>query len=628
MKDNYPFDLKKYIEVFETIGDPISVQDRNYKILYQNSPHYGLFGRHIGEYCYKAYESKNETCSGCPLALTFEDGAFHKVERRRSVDGGFLHVEIVSSPIHDSKGNIVAGFETGRDITARKEMVNKIIKAKKDWETTFDSISDVITIQDKQMRLIRANQATCNQLGVDYQDILGKFCYKIFRRASEPCAGCPVVTCLHDSKIHTTEVEYKEMGKTFLVSAFPIMENDGTFSRVVHITKDITEKKNLEDQLRQSHKMEAIGTLAGGIAHDFNNILMAILGYGNIVQENLPAESQLWDDMAEVIKAGNRAKELVAQILSFSRQTKHDMIPLQLDLIVKETLKLLRSTIPTTIEIRQNIDSDCGFILADPIQMHQVFMNLCTNAYHAMRKNGGLLTVSLQKIQIDCEDYLPSLGLKPGNYIKLGVIDTGHGIEKKMLDRIFEPYFTTKQAGEGTGLGLSIAHGIIKDHGGHITVYSEPGRGTTFYIYLPCIDEKAVTEKEAVLTPAKRGNERIMIVDDEPEIALLFDRTIKSLGYQVVAYTDSMEALQAFRMEPDGIDMVITDTNMPRMNGIQLASELLIIKPELPIILSTGFSELIDDAALKKMGIRKFINKPISKREIAEAISTVLDEKK
>jgi len=392
---------------------------------------------------------------------------------------------------------------------------------------------------------------------------------------------------------------------------------------------EIRERKQAETRLRHTQKTEAIGTLAGGIAHDFNNILTAILGFANLVQDELSKNSELWAEQHEVIKAANRAKELVKQILAVSRQTEHGREPIQVHLIIKEALQLLRPSIPATIEIHSDIDPASGYVMADPTQIYQIIMNLCTNASHAMQERGGELHISLSPMELNEEQKrLHEIGpdLPAGKYLKLVVRDTGIGIAPDVLDKIFDPYFTTKRKGEGTGLGLAVVQGIVKTYGGDITVASNLGQGSTFTVFLPRIEidmNKKPEEDEDSSFP--EGNERILVVDDEEPVAGVIDRLLTSLGYQVTIRTKSPEALQLLQNQPDQFDLVITDMTMPGMTGDELAEKLLELRQDLPIILCTGFHALIDEKRAKAIGIREFIFKPFSKGTIAETVRRALD---
>lgn len=372
--------------------------------------------------------------------------------------------------------------------------------------------------------------------------------------------------------------------------------------------------------------MESIGTLAAGIAHDFNNILSPIYGYVELAQMKLRDNPELKEYLDEVHSAANRAKDLVKQILTFSRQDSERFSPVEVHVIVKEALKLLRATIPSTIEIKQEIDPTSGYVLANPTQVHQVLMNLCTNAYHAMRETGGILGVVLKPIEITSTDFIKNINLHPGHYLMLEVSDTGTGMDKETVSRIFEPYFTTKGLGEGTGMGLSVVHGIIKNHGGNITVYSEPGKGSTFHIYLPILEGVEAEKEETEVTgPAQTGTERVLLVDDEERVAKVERVMLENLGYSVTVITSPHEALEHFRKQPDAYNLVITDMTMPKMTGDKLAIEMMSIRPDIPVILCTGFSELINREEALKIGIRKFVTKPIIITSFAKTLREVLD---
>jgi signal transduction histidine kinase/ActR/RegA family two-component response regulator len=381
-----------------------------------------------------------------------------------------------------------------------------------------------------------------------------------------------------------------------------------------------------ERQLQQVLKIQAIGTLAGGIAHDFNNILFPIVGYTELTMDEVSEDSVAHNNLEEILKAANRAKDLVQQILTFSRQSDQERRPVKVQNIITETLRLLRASIPASIEIVHKIQDDCGPVMGDATQIHQVIMNLCTNAYQAMQDKGGKLEVILTEIDIGYEEMTDKIGMQPGKHLRLLVKDEGCGMEATVLDRIFEPYYTTKEQGKGTGLGLSVIHGIVKNHRGDINVKSIPGKGTIFQVYLPLIEN---LEHAAELEPtngAAKGEERILLVDDEEQIVAMERQMLENLGYRVTARTDSQEALKVFAEHPHNFDLVITDMTMPYMTGDQLAQKMLDIEPNIPVILCTGFNEIITEEKALAMGIQKFVMKPIVKNDLATTIRTVLDQ--
>jgi PAS domain S-box-containing protein len=395
--------------------------------------------------------------------------------------------------------------------------------------------------------------------------------------------------------------------------------------RVVGVIQDITENKLLEAQLFETQKIEAVGALAGGIAHDFNNILGAIIGFAEMAGEETD-EAARQGYIAKVLKAAERAKNLTGQILSFSRRSLHDKQPVDLRPVVREAVQLLRQTIPATIEIRLNLPPSPCTVNADATQMHQILMNLCTNAAQAMGEEGGILRVGLARSEIRAGGAAPErTALKPGAYVRLTVSDSGPGIDPAVADRIFEPFFTTKEAGKGTGLGLSVAYGIARNHGGGITVANPPGEGATFSVHLPASEGVETVPAGPAAGKLPRGSERILFVDDEPAMIELGRRMLCALGYDVTTCRDSGEALEAFLQDPDRFDLVITDMTMPRMTGRDLARRILAAKPRLPVILCTGYNEHISEAQALQMGIRAFLPKPFTRREMAQVVRAVLD---
>jgi signal transduction histidine kinase/ActR/RegA family two-component response regulator len=384
-----------------------------------------------------------------------------------------------------------------------------------------------------------------------------------------------------------------------------------------------TEKESLQHQLQQAQKMEAIGTLAGGIAHDFNNILSAILGYTEMALLELEPDHSISGNLRQVLKAGSRAKELVNQILTFSRQSTRNNHSIKIQPIVKETLGLLRASLPKNIEIESSIESDLYAISADPTQIYQVLMNLCTNAAHAMEKEGGLLRIDLKNVELGPDDMVPYPDLQPGSYVMLTVADNGHGIDPTIQDRIFDPYFTTKAPGKGTGMGLSVVHGIVKSHGGTILLTSAPGEGATFNVLFPCLEGETVSAVKED-KPLPKGEGHILFVDDEEFLVDLAQQMLTRIGYEVTACNDPLDALTVFKENPNTFQLVITDLAMPKMSGEQLVRELVAIRPGIPIILCTGFSQAMAREKMQQIGIKELLKKPLVIRDLAEAIARVL----
>jgi signal transduction histidine kinase/ActR/RegA family two-component response regulator len=386
------------------------------------------------------------------------------------------------------------------------------------------------------------------------------------------------------------------------------------------------EKEKLQARIQQSQKIESIGTLAGGIAHDFNNILGIILGNTELALDNLTEGESTRLNLDEIRKACLRAKDIVRQLLSFARKTDPKRNPIKLIAVVEDSLKFLRATIPTNIDICHDFQAKNDTILADSTQIHQVMINLCTNAFHAMQETGGCLGIKIENVLLEKDSRTSHNDLASGNYLKLTVSDTGHGIIPELKDQIFDPYFTTKEVGKGTGMGLSVVHGIVKSHGGEISVDSKPQKGTTVHIYFPVVEEAPVKETE---TSEKLpvGNERILFVDDEESNVYVGRNRLEQLGYQVETRMNPLEALDLFQATPNQFDLLITDMTMPQMTGDQLVKEILKLRPDMPAILCSGFNEKIDEEKATEIGIRQYIEKPYDKRFIAKIVRKVLDEK-
>ncbi len=525
-------------------------------------------------------------------------------------------------------GNIFQG--TIYDITARKKAEAALKENEEKYRSFLDSAPDPIMIYAMDGTIEYVNRAFESTLGRRKKDLIGKNVDSPVYGLMEE-ARANLKSMLKESK--TDDVidtkcftgEGRILNIQLRVSPYALKKGEPAGHMAV--IRNVTKVKKLEAQVRQSQKMEAIGTLAGGIAHDFNNILAAIIGYSELSLDYVPEGSQLESNVKEVLRAGRRARELVKQILAFSRKSEQDKKPIQIAPVVKEALKLLRSSIPSTIEIQQKIDMNLDNVKADPTQLHQILMNLCTNANFAMRKQGGVLSVSLSAQRLDDSFSQIHPDLKPGAYLKLSIGDTGEGMSPDMLDAIFDPYFTTKEMGEGTGMGLAVVHGIVKGCGGDVVVFSEPGKGSRFDVYLPAVEDMTKLTDD-IRPPVSGGNERILFVDDEAVLANIAKEGLTLLGYDVRVETSSLEALALFRTSPHRFDLVITDMTMPHMNGDDLAVKILENRKDIPIVMCTGYNNLITREKAHKIGINSFLMKPLEIKDLARTIRDTLDNPK
>lgn len=575
----------------------------------------------------------------CPIYQTLGDGKIHHIEDdffwRK--DGTGFPVDYTSTPIRE-EGRLTGAVVSFKDVSEKKKVLRELVASENRYRAIAGTAQDAIVLMDDRGRVVYWNPAAVRIFGYAEGEALGRDLHELImpaRFAPELKKGLAHFFTSGEGKAVGQVLEMtasRKDGREFPVelTVSALRQEDGWWA--VGVVRDIservrerTEREDLQVQLRHSQKMEAIGTLAGGIAHDFNNILAAIMGYTELALLEA-GEGNLRNTLIEVRRASGRAKDLVAHILAFSRQGELARTPVNVAPIIKETLKMLRASLPTTIEIRQLMGQELGKILADPTQIHQVLMNLCTNAAHAMRETGGLLEIGLAQVHLQEAPVLRTFALEPGNYLKLTVRDTGQGIAPDVLDKIFDPFFTTKNRGEGTGLGLSVVHGIVTSHGGGIEVQSAPGQGTTFVLYFPVLESVSETVAAAVADAPPTGKERVLLVDDEAALIEMGARILVYLGYQVTTRTSSTEALELFRDQPDDFDLVITDYTMPNMTGGELAKHILAIRPGMPIVLCTGFSEIFTEEKAKELGVRGYVMKPISIHDLAKICRSALDQ--
>ena len=573
----------------------------------------------IRKYTYEGdFERLNET-----LQLHLKNFLPFDMELRLMTQSdGYRWFRARGQAIWDSEGTPVRMSGSLQDITDLKEAEQE--RARLAMAT--EQAAEAILIMDAAGEIIYVNPAFEIMTGFSPEEIAGKNFQSLNFDEKEDNAYTEAWIQVEKGETWSGRFINKRKDESFFhveATVAPIKNAAGDIRNFVSVQRDVTQELKLEEKLRQSQKMESIGTLAGGIAHDFNNILTSIIGFAELALDEAEKGSFQFQNLNEVLIAGNRAKDLVRQILTFSRQSEQELKPLQISLIVKEAFRLLRASIPSTVDMKQNIRSN-SLVMGDPTQIHQVVMNLCTNAAHAMEEKGGTLKLSLVDVNIEgCEPDLPG-NLPPGEYLRLSVTDTGHGMSADVVDRIFDPFFTTKEQGKGTGMGLSVVHGIVKACKGEIAVSSVLRKGTRFDIYFP-VAERGIFVPSETIDNLPTGTERILMVDDEEQIVRMGERFLSKLGYAVTSITDSTEALRLFLSEPDRFDLVITDMTMPRLTGTRLSEKMLEVKPELPIILCTGFSASVDEKTVDAIGIKGFLSKPMIKKEMAVTIRKVLE---
>ncbi len=610
---------EKYRSMMESMKALVYICSPDFRVEYMNPAMIKRTGIDAtGEVCHKAIHDLDEQCPGC-VHDKIQQGESAETKILSPKDNRYYNVS--HSPIFHQDGSI-SKMTIYRDMTESKRAEQERILL----ATAIEQASESIIISDRPGTINYVNPAFEQLSGFNREEIIGQN-FRILKSDK------------HDEAFYREMYDIISRGHTwagriintmkdgtlreFETRISPVKDSSGEIINFVSVNRDVTQEKALEAQLRHAQRMDAIGTLAGGVAHDFNNILSSVIGFTELALDDAEKGTLQYENLQEVLTAGSRAKDLVLQILTFSRQSDQEQKPVNVQLIAKEALKMLRASIPSTIEIKQNIQSE-ALVMGDSTQIHQVLMNLCTNAAHAMDDKGGVLTVDLVDIKVDSEFISDYPELKPGTYINLTVTDTGYGMAPDVLDRIFDPFFTTKEKDKGTGMGLSVVHGIVHSHGGSIYAYSESGKGSTFRVFLPVLKRRLESE-ERIERPIPTGTERILFVDDELSIVNIGKKTLESLGYDVVARTSSIEALEFFKTQSDSVDIVITDLTMPNLTGEELAEELMQIRPDIPIILCTGFSVRMDEKKAMEMGIRAFVSKPVLKREIAETIRKVID---
>lgn len=620
----------QFRSVFDNTSDSIIITDATGKIAYWNQGSQNIFGytgdEIIGASIDRLLPEDVKSLKNAGVIThdnhrdSIEFGNLQKSYAKRK-DGSVFPVEVtLSSWERDGKYNFCSII---RDITEREKAEKNLALERNQLLSIFDGMDEVIYIADPETyELLYMNGPCMKQWG----NGIGKKCHKVLQNLDSPCPFCSnhIIFKENFGSSYVWEWQNKANNRWYRCVDKAIQWPTGKLVRF-EMAIDITDLKNAEEQLRQSHKMESVGTLAGGIAHEFNNILGGVFGYLELAREEASGNGPIQESLEEIHRLGMRAKDIVSQILIFSRKDHHKRIAIRLSTVIKEELKMLRATIPATIEIRHSLDDTRDTILADPTQIQQVIINLCVNARDAMQVKGGLLEISLSPVVLDVENIKQYPDLSSGEYVKLLVSDTGSGIAPENIKKIFDPFFTTKAVGEGTGIGLSVVHSIIKDHGGAVTVSSDPGQGTLFTVLLPVTDTAASAKAEEETLPV--GTENVLIVDDEDFLVIPQKKILERLGYKVTARTDSLDALELFTKDPHHFDLIITDLTMPKLTGDRLAAAVIAIRPDIPIILSTGYADAADNEKFKQCGIKAFIPKPFQKEALAKILRQILDEK-
>ncbi|MCM2284600.1 MAG: PAS domain S-box protein [Desulfobacula sp.] len=552
---------------------------------------------------------------------------FHYFDTCKRKDGVLFPIEARAYWIEDNEKPTAAAFM--EDLTEKRKLESDALLK----QFIFQKSATAILQGGKDGRILDVNEEACNCLGYTKEELCNMTIFELDASFSEGEIG-EIWDTTQAQQVFTFESMHRRKDGTVFpveITANSHQYNGLEFS--ICFFKDITEQKREQqrkdkanEQLQKTQKLEALGILAGGIAHDFNNILSGVLGYAELATLRLHSRDEIHKYLQPIIAAGQRAKRLVNQILAFSRQEKSKKAPIDLSRVIMESVDLIRASIPSTIEIKRDIKPNLGLVLADETMIHQVIMNLCTNAYHAIEKKGraGTLEVLLERITITNKDCLSFPELIPGRFLKLIVADTGHGMDKETITRIFDPYFTTKASGEGTGLGLSVVHGIIKSHGGAIRVYSELDVGTTFHVLFP-MEETTSEEPAQTFESLPNGNECLLLVDDEELLLNLGKEFLEGLGYQVETRASSIDALEAVRARPEKFDLIVSDLTMPHMPGDIFAKEVKKLRPNLPVILCTGYSDRIDQDMFREIGIKDFLMKPVLLHELAASVRKILD---
>ena len=620
----------QYRSLFESSMDAIYLTRRDGPFLKVNKAALDLFGytseEMVGMDIRKVYADPNDRAA---FQQEIEKNRFIRdyEVRFKKKDGREIDCLLTSTLITDDGGNILGYQGIIRDITGRKQMEAQLFQAKQDWEDTFNTITDMITVHDREFNIIRANRPAQQILGLPFLDISRAKCFHYYHGTGCPPEECPSCQVLKTAAPSTSELFEPHLNKFIEIRAIPRLDKNNELAGLIHVVRDITGRKKLEDQLRQAQKMEAIGQLAGGIAHDFNNILSAIIGYGYLLQMKMADSDPLRHNVEQILEASERAATLTHSLLAFSRKQQICLKLVNMNELLRRFEKLLLRLIREDIEFTTVLAAEDITVMADSGQIEQALMNLVTNARDAMPQ-GGKLAISTGRVMLD-EEFVRLHGFgKPGEYALLTVTDTGTGMDEATKAKIFEPFFTTKEQGRGTGLGLAMVYGIVKQHDGYISVYSQPGEGTTFRVYLPSERPQAELsgqEIQAIQVPVKGGSETMLLAEDDAALRNLGSTVLSQYGYTVIEAVDGEDAVMKFMENRDRIKLIILDVIMPKKNGKEVFDDIGILNPDMKVLFMSGYtSDIIGPRGLPAEGLN-FINKPISPRDLLEKVRGVLD---
>ncbi len=620
--------------IIAAMGDGISIQDRDFRILYQNERHREMSrGNHVGKYCYQAYENRDRVCEECPILESYKDGKVHSVERAANFDGKTHYFEIMSSPLRNAEGTVAAGIEAVREITGRKQMEQCLQESENRYKLLVESITDYIyTVKVENGSPVRTVHGpgclsvtgyTAEEFDADrnlwYNIIHGEDRAAVVDHANRILSGEAVTAFEHRI--------YHKNGSVQWIRNTPVprFSGDGRLIDYDGLISNITPLKQLEAQLRQAQKMEAVGQLAGGIAHDFNNILTAIIGYANLLKMKLPGQPALRSYSEQILASADRAAHLTHSLLAFSRKQIIDLKPVDLNTVIRRVENLLIRLIGEDVELKTKLLATELQVLADSVQIEQILMNLATNARDAM-PDGGLITIETSLFEMG-EEFMRTYGYgKPGTYAACTFSDTGVGMDEKTRLKIFDPFFTTKEVGKGTGLGLAMVYGIVKQHNGYINVVSEPSRGTTFTVLLPVTENREIQENAELPAIMRKGNETILLAEDDPEVRNLVTAVLEDSGYAIIPAVDGEEAVRKFMENRDRIDMLILDIIMPKKNGKEAYQEIKQMNPGIKALFTSGYTaQVIHQKGILETGL-DFILKPISPAHLLDKVRTVLDK--